>query len=134
MNLENFTQIMRSVEEVRVMDQGMSHWRIKGPLDKTVEFDAETVEMSPERGIGWNSTGDNDVETSGQERFEEVADGRTCTDVAMSYADPPGGNVGELAANALSNPERKMREDLENFARKAGRGGLNLGGPGAQAG
>ncbi len=116
-NLEILSRMMSNVEEVRVMDQEMSHWRIKGPLGKTVEFDARTTEMSPERGIGWNSTGENDVETSGQVRFEEVADGRTRIDVTMNYADPPGGKVDEVVANAVSNPEREMREDLENFAR-----------------
>jgi hypothetical protein len=33
-------------------------------------------------------------------------------------------------ANILSNPERNLREDLENFARIVERG--DLGGPGAQ--
>jgi uncharacterized membrane protein len=131
-NLENFPQIMRNVEEVRVAGD-TSHWRVKGPLGKTVEFDARTTEMSPERGIGWNSTNDNEVETSGQVRFEEVAEGRTRIDVTMNYADPPGGKVGEVVADAISNPEREMREDLENFARQVERGELNLGGPGAQA-
>ena len=131
-NLENFPQIMRNVEEVRVAGD-TSHWRIKGPLGKTVEFDARTTEMSPERGIAWNSTNDNDVETSGQVRFEEVAEGRTRIDVTMNYADPPGGRVGEVVADAISNPEREMREDLENFARQVERGELDLGGPGAQA-
>jgi len=133
-NLENFPQIMSNVEEVRVVDQETSHWKVKGPLGTDVEFDAKTTEMSPERGIGWNSTNDNEVETSGQVRFEEVAEGRTRIDVTMTYTDPPGGKIGELAANALSNPEREMREDLENFARKVERGELNLSGPGAQAG
>lgn len=133
-NLENFPQIMSNVEEVRVLDQETSHWKVKGPLGTDVEFDAKTTEMSPERGIGWNSTNDNEVETSGQVRLEEVAEGRTRIDVTMNYTDPPGGKVGELAANALSNPEREMREDLENFARKVERGELNLSGPGAQAG
>jgi uncharacterized membrane protein len=132
-NLENFPQIMRNVEEVRVLDQETSHWRVKGPLGKTVEFDARTVEMSPERGIGWNSV-DGEVDTSGQVRFEEVAQGRTRIDVTMNYADPPGGRVGEVVAEAVSNPERELREDLENFARKVERGELNLSGPGAQAG
>jgi len=131
-NLENFPRIMRNVEEVRVAGD-TSHWRIKGPLGKTVEFDARTTEMSPERGIGWNSTNDNEVETSGQVRFEEVAEGRTRVDVTMNYTDPPGGKVGEVVADAISNPEREMREDLENFARQVERGELNLGGPGAQA-
>ncbi len=131
-NLENFPQIMSNIEEVRVAGD-TSHWRVKGPLGKTVEFDARTTEMSPERGIGWNSTNDNDVETSGQVRFEEVAEGRTRIDVTMNYADPPGGRVGEVVADAISNPEREMREDLENFARQVERGELDLGGPGAQA-
>jgi hypothetical protein len=39
-----------------------------------------------------------------------------------------------VAANVISNPEREMREDLENFARQVERGELNLSGPGAQAG
>jgi uncharacterized membrane protein len=132
-NLENFPQIMRNVDEVRVVDQETSHWRVKGPLGKTVEFDARTTEMSPERGIGWNSV-DGDVDTSGQVRFEEVAQGRTRIDVTMNYADPPGGKVGEVVADAVSNPEREMSEDLENFARKVERGELDLRGPGAQAG
>jgi uncharacterized membrane protein len=132
-NLENFSQIMRNIEEVRVIDQETSHWKIKGPLGKTVEFDAKTVDMSPERGIAWNSTNDNEVETSGQVRFEEVAEGRTRIDVTMNYSDPPGGKVGEVVADAISNPEREMREDLENFARQVERGELDLGGPGAQA-
>ena len=131
-NLENFPRIMSNVEEVRVAGD-TSHWRVKGPLGKTVEFDARTTEMSPERGIAWNSTNDNEVETSGQVRFEEVAEGRTRIDVTMNYADPPGGKVGEVVADAISNPEREMREDLENFARQVERGELDLGGPGAQA-
>ena len=130
-NLENFPQIMRNIEEVRVAGD-TSHWRVKGPLGKTVEYDARTTEMSPERGIAWNSV-EGEVDTSGQVRFEEVAMGRTRVDVTMNYADPPGGRVGEVVADAISNPEREMREDLENFARRVERGELQLGGPGAQA-
>ena len=66
-------------------------------------------------------------------RFEEVATGRTRIDVTMNYADPPGGKIGEVVADAVSNPEREVREDLENFARKVKRGELNFGGTGAQA-
>lgn len=131
-NLENLPQIMSNVEDVRVMDNETSHWRVKGPLGKTVEFDARTTEMSPERGIGWNSV-EGEVDTSGQVRFEEVASGRTRIDVTMNYADPPGGKIGEVASNVVGNPEGEMREDLENFARKVERGELDLGGAGGQA-
>ena len=128
-NFENFPNIMSNVEEVRMTDQDTSHWKVQGPLGTDVEFDARTTEMDPNRGIGWNSV-EGEVQTSGEVRFEEVAPGRTRIDVTMNYADPPGGKVGEVAANVISNPERQMREDLENFARMVERG--ELGGPQAQ--
>ncbi len=125
-NLENFPQIMRNVEEVRVAGD-TSHWKVKGPFGTDIEYDARTTEMSPERGIGWQSI-DGEIENSGQVRFEEVSIGRTRIDVTLAYADPPGGKVGEVMADAISNPEREIREDLENFAKKVERGELKLSG------
>jgi len=124
-NFQNFSEVMRNVEEVRMTGPDTSHWRVKGPLGKTVEFDARTTEASLERGIAWESV-EGEVDTSGQVRFEEVATGRTRIDVTMNYADPPGGRIGEVAAEVISNPEREMREDLENFAERVERGELKL--------
>jgi uncharacterized membrane protein len=128
-NFENFPNFMSNVEEVRMSAQDTSHWRVKGPLGKSVEFDAKTTEMDPNRGIGWNTV-DGEVMTSGEVRFEEAGLGRTRVDVTMNYADPPGGAVGETVANILSNPEQNLKEDLQNFARIVERG--ELGGPEAQ--
>jgi uncharacterized membrane protein len=128
-NFENFPTFMSNVEEVRMTGQDTSHWQVKGPLGKSVQFDAKTTEMDPNRGIGWNTV-DGEVMTSGEARFEEVAPGRTRIEVVMNYSDPPGGAVGEAVANVLSNPERNVQQDLENFARIVERG--ELGGPGAQ--
>lgn len=127
-NLENLPQIMSNVESVRVFDRERSHWKITGPAGTNVEFDAKTTEMSPERGIGWISEGE--VDNSGQVRFEEIAQGRTRVDVTLDYGDPPGGKVGELAAQVVQNPEKQIREDLENFAMRVERGELDLRGPG----
>lgn len=125
-NFENFPNFMQNVEEVRVTGEGTSHWKVKGPLGKSVEFDAETTEMDPNRGIGWN-TADGEVMTSGEVRFEEIQPDRTRVEVTMNYADPPGGRVGEVVAEAISNPEREVREDLENFAKIVERGELGGG-------
>ena len=124
-NFQNFPRVMRNVEEVRMTGPDTSHWRVKGPLGKTVEFDARTTEASLDRGIAWESI-EGEVDTSGQVRFEEVAASRTRIDVTMNYADPPGGRVGELVADAVSNPERELREDLENFAERVERGELKI--------
>lgn len=123
-NFENFPSFMENAEEVRMTGQDTSRWRVRGPFGKSVEFDARTTEMEPGRGIGWNTV-DGQVMTSGEARFEEVAPGRTRIEVQMNYADPPGGRLGEAVANAISSPERMLREDLQNFARIVERGVLD---------
>jgi uncharacterized membrane protein len=122
-NFENFPSFIQNVEEVRMSGRDTCHWTVKGPLGNSVEFDARTTEMDPDRGIGWNTTG-GEVMTSGEARFEEVSPGRTRIEVTMIYADPPGGKVGEAAANLISNPERNLKVDVENFARIVERGEL----------
>ncbi len=128
-NFENFPKFMSNIEDVRMTGQDTSHWQVKGPLGKSVEFDAKTTELDPSRGIGWNSV-DGDVMTSGEVRFEELLPDRTRIEVTMNYADPPGGKVGEIVANVLSDPEKSTREDLQNFAGIVERG--ELGGSGSQ--
>jgi uncharacterized membrane protein len=122
-NFENFSRFMQNIEEVRMTGEDMSHWRVKGPLGKSVEFDAKTTEMDPERGIGWNTVY-GDVMTSGEVRFEELLPDRTRVEVTMNYSNPPGGKVGEVVANAISDPEKSMKEDLQNFAEIVERGEL----------
>jgi len=122
-NFENFSRFMQNIEEVRMTGEDMSHWRVKGPLGKSVEVDAKTTEMDPERGIGWNTV-DGDVMTSGEVRFEELLPDRTRVEVTMNYSNPPGGKAGEVVANVLSDPEKSMKEDLRNFAEIVERGEL----------
>ena len=61
----------------------------KGALGKSVEFDAKTTEMDPERGTGWNTV-EGEVMTSGEARFEEVLPDCTRVEVTTNYSDPPG--------------------------------------------
>jgi uncharacterized membrane protein len=124
-DFENFPRFMQNIEEVRMTGQDTSHWKVKGPLGVSVEFDAKTTEMNPERGVGWNTV-DGQVMTSGEVTFQEVQPDRTRVELTMNYADPPGGKVGEAVANILSDPEKSTRQDLENFARIVGRGELFL--------
>jgi uncharacterized membrane protein len=129
-NFQNFPKFMENIEEVRMTGEDTSHWKIKGPLGTSVEFDAKTTEMNPERGVGWNTV-DGQVMTSGEIRFQEVQPDRTRVEVTMNYADPPGGKAGELVANILSDPEKSTRQDLENFAGIVERG--ELGGSESQS-
>ena len=65
-NFQNFPQFMEHVEEVRPVsgNDKLTHWKIKGPLGATVEFDSELTQDVPNKSIGWNSRGGS-METSG---------------------------------------------------------------------
>jgi uncharacterized membrane protein len=123
-NFENFSNFMENVEEVRKTGGDTSHWKVKGPLGKSVEWEARTTEMDPERGIAWNSIEGSEVNTAGEARFEEVGPGRTRIEVTMNYSDPPGGAIGEAAAKLLQDPDKSLRRDLENFKQLVESGGL----------
>ena len=113
-NLENLPQFMTNVEEVRSTGPDTTHWRVKGPLGSSLEFDARTTQDEPNEALGWN-TQNGQVETSGQVRFRNVTPTRTRVEVQMNYWDPPGGRAGEVASRLVANPDIMVQQDLQNF-------------------
>lgn len=117
--LENLPNFMLNVEEVRVTgnaDAGepVTHWSVKGPFGKSVEFDAKTTRNERNEAIAWNSTG-GDIETSGQVTFRELTPNRTRLTIQMNYWDVPGGKAGEVASRVTGGPKAIIEQDLKNF-------------------
>jgi uncharacterized membrane protein len=112
--LENLPNFMANVEEVTPTGPDTTRWRVKGPLGRTLEWEARTTQKEPNSAIGWNTIG-GEVGTSGQVRFREVAPGRTRVEVQMNYADLPGGRVGEVASRIVANPKLQLEQDLRNL-------------------
>ena len=110
--LENLPKFMANVEEVTPTGPDTTHWRVKGPLGKTLEWEAQTTQKEHNSAIAWNTT-QGEVGTSGQVRFVEAGQpGRTRVEVQMNYSDPPGGKVGEVASRAVANPKLQLEQDL----------------------
>ncbi|AHY47374.1 Polyketide cyclase / dehydrase and lipid transport [Rubrobacter radiotolerans] len=116
--LENLPNFMSNVEEVRVTGERdgapVTHWSVKGPFGKSVQFDARTTRNDRNEAIAWNSI-DGEIETSGQVLFKEVTPNRTRLEVQMNYWDVPGGKVGEAASRITSGPKAIVEQDLRNF-------------------
>jgi uncharacterized membrane protein len=114
-NFENFPQFMEHVEEVRKLDSDgrLTHWKLKGPVGRTVEYDARLTQDVENASIGWNSTGGS-METTGTVSFTEIED-YTEVHVIMQWYDAPGGAVGELLSKVLADPDQMLQEDLERF-------------------
>lgn len=113
-NLENLPNFMSNVEEVRSTGPDTTRWRVKGPLGRTLEWEARTTQKERNKAIAWNSV-DGQVQTSGQVRFVEVTPNRTRVEVQMNYWDPPGGRVGEVVSRAISDPKLQLEQDLRNL-------------------
>lgn len=114
-NFENFPQFMEHVESVQPVAGGdrVSHWKLKGPLGKSVEFDAEITQDQPGKAIGWNSRG-GEMGTSGAVTFNELGN-ETEVHVIMQWYDPPGGALGEAISRLFQDPEEMLKDDLMRF-------------------
>jgi uncharacterized membrane protein len=114
-NFENFPTFMTNVEEVQLLDPNgrRSHWKIQGPLGRSVEYDADLTQDEPDRAISWNSAG-GEINTTGNVTFTEQDD-NTLVHVIMQWSDVPAGAAGELASRVLQNPETMLEEDLQRF-------------------
>lgn len=115
--LTNLPSIMPDVETVEPVtgDTAVTHWKVHGPLGKTVEWDARIVEDVTDTRIAWASVDSSglDVKNSGAVRFDDH--GRTTgVEVSLNY-DPPAGIVGDAVAKVFADPQKKVEAALAAF-------------------
>lgn len=112
----NLATVMENVERIDVADRDRSHWVVKAPAGKTVEWDAIVVEDIPGQLIAWESADGADVANSGRVEFIDAAPGRgTIVRATIAY-DPPAGIVGEWIAKFLQRePNLQARRDLRRL-------------------
>jgi len=115
-NFESFPAFMAHIEEVRSTAPNRSHWKARGPMGMTAEWDAEiTDDVSGER-ISWRSVEGSKIDNSGTVRFVQApADQGTEIHIEMTYS-PPAGAVGATIAKLLGEePAIQIKDDLRRF-------------------
>ena len=117
-NLENLPRFMTHLESVKEIDNKHSHWVVKAPAGRSVQWKAEIVNEVENELIGWRSLPGADVDNAGSVRFKPAPDGNgTTVRIALQY-NPPGGLVGALLAKLFGEePSQQIREDLQRFKR-----------------
>lgn len=115
-DLENLPRIMSHLESVRTIDSQRSYWRSRGPLGRTVEWEAEITHDVPNRELAWRSLPGAEVQNSGVVRFTPSPLGSgTQLQVEMQYT-PPGGRLGSVVAWLTGEePRRQLDDDLQRF-------------------
>ena len=115
-NLENLPRFMTHVVSVHIIDGRRSHWVVRAPGGRTVQWDAEIINEVSNELIGWRTLHGADVVSAGSVRFTTAGVGRgTHVHVHLQY-NPPAGRVGSAIAWMLGHePSQTIQEDLRRF-------------------
>ncbi|MDB5712776.1 MAG: cyclase [Sphingomonadales bacterium] len=113
-DFSNLATFMENVERIDVIDDKRSHWVVKAPAGKTVEWDAIVTEDTG-TAIAWTSGEGADVANSGRVEFEDAGPRGTVVTATINY-DPPGGSIGKIIAKMFQRePFIQARRDLRRF-------------------
>ena len=111
----NLPSFMDNVVSITPLDGKRSHWVVKAPAGKTVEWNAFVTEERENALIAWTSDDGADVPNSGRIEFRDAGARGTVVTATILY-DPPGGIVGKLIAKMFQRePAIQARRDLRRF-------------------
>lgn len=115
-NLENLPRFLKHLRNVQIRDEKRSHWAVRGPGGKEVEWDAEIITDSPNDIISWRSLDHPDVKSAGSVHFEPAIGKRgTIIRVRMQYL-PIGGALRAFVGKLFGDfPDLQLDEDLRRL-------------------
>ena len=106
---EDFPQFMKSVKEIRQLDDKHLHWRANVAGEEK-EWDVEITEQIPDQRIAWRSV--TGVKNGGVVTFHKISD--TCTRIALQMDYEPEGAM-EAIGDAFGAVRMEARANLSNF-------------------
>ena len=114
-NFENLPRFMKHLESVQVTGDRTSHWVAKAPAGKSVEWDAEIVEDTPNEQIGWRSTGETPRPTPARSPSAPppATAGPKCA--SRSNISRPAAAGALLAKVFGEEPTQQVQDDLRRF-------------------
>ena len=114
-DFSNLASFMENVVSIDTLDAKRSHWVVKAPAGKTVEWNAVVTDEAESSFIAWASEEGADVPNSGRIDFREAGARGTVVTATINY-DPPMGVVGKVIAKLFQRePAIQARRDLRRF-------------------
>jgi uncharacterized membrane protein len=115
-DFRNLALFLENIESVEVADDRRSHWTVKAPAGRTVEWDSVITEDEPDRLIAWASVEGADIKNTGRIEFRDGPPGRGTEVTATIVYDPPAGDAGKMVAKLFGKePKVQARHDLRRF-------------------
>jgi uncharacterized membrane protein len=119
--LDNLSIVFDNLVSITVSDDIHSHWILRAPGGRRLEWDAEITVDRENEMVGWRSLPGADLDNAGYVRFERATGGRgTVVRVALQY-NPPAGKFGaalaalfgERPASLIEEALRKLKQLVE---------------------
>lgn len=114
----DFTRLptfMENVVSITPLDGERTHWVVKAPGGKTVEWNARITEDREGELIAWTSEEGADVPNSGKVEFRDAGARGSVVTATILY-DPPAGIIGKVVAKMFQRePAIQARRDLRRF-------------------
>jgi uncharacterized membrane protein len=115
-DFRNLARFMENIERVEPGDDRRSHWVVKAPAGRSVEWDSVLVVDEPDRLLVWESVEGADIKNNGRIEFRDGPPGRGTEVTATIVYDPPAGELGKLIAKLFQKePKVQARRDLRRF-------------------
>lgn len=116
-DLRNLPRFMKHIESVTDNGANRSHWVVKAPGGRTVEWDAVIHNEIPNELIAWRTLPGADVDSAGSVWFKDAPGGCSATEVKVELQyNPPAGAVGALLASLFGKkPGQQIEEDLNRL-------------------
>jgi uncharacterized membrane protein len=118
---EDFPRFMKSVHEVRQLDDRHLHWKANVAGEEK-EWDAEIVEQIPDKRIAWRSI--SGPRNNGVVEFQKIGDNATRIVLRMEY-EPE--NVVEQLVDMIGAVRMEARANLKNFKEMIEKRGAETG-------
>jgi uncharacterized membrane protein len=112
-DFKNLQRFLRHVESVERRGDKETHWVVRGPAERKIEWDAELINEVRNELIAWKSLPGAPVPNAGSVHFRDApADQGTEIHVEVRY-EPPAGIVGAQLARLFGRePEQQIEADL----------------------
>lgn len=116
-DLTNLPLVMQHVQAITRNADDTTHWWVKTPLGRVVEWDARIIDDTPGERIAWESLPGSDIESAGSVQFRDAGSRGTEVRVMMRYV-PPAGVLGFAVGKAVNaRTQTEVTEDLRHLKR-----------------
>jgi uncharacterized membrane protein len=115
-NLEQLPAFMEHLESVEERPDRRSHWKARGPMGMSIEWDAEIIEDRPGKRLAWRSIPGSGIRNRGSVEFRSAPRDQGTEVVVDLVYDPPAGPIGAVVAKLFGEePEVQVSDDLRRF-------------------